>query len=292
MLIFDVMLPCRPVVVPQDNLVAPTSPSRMRSPDLKVVGEALADDVQTATPLQGAAESREASPPVENTMVASPLRAVEAGEGTSVGDVGVTTSPRIIDVDPISPRPAGAEDLIKDQPQIDQVPRGLGTSGAQVPESSSSIPRLPQWEINCNGTPWQDDIFEGSEDVQALRTSIVTINHALMVSLLFDVLFLLMFCWGAANELAVLWQSLAEQAKSGVNLLNNATEREQQITDLEQELKHVRQAAATENKRLEDELAEGKRKATEATSQFNTLSIGRSGRRIDDLVVAVAFVAY
>jgi hypothetical protein len=137
--------------------------------------------------------------------VASPPRVVEAGEGTSVGDVGVTTSPRIIDVDPISVRPAGAEDLVKDQPQIDQVPRGPGISGAQVPDSSSSSLRLPRRKINWNGTPWQDDIFEDNEDMQALRTSIVTINHVLMVSLLFDVLFLLMFCRSAANELAVPW---------------------------------------------------------------------------------------
>jgi hypothetical protein len=140
-------------MVPQDDLVAPASPSRTRSPDLKVVGEALADDAQTATPPRGAAESMVASPPVENTWVASPPRVVEAGEGTSVGDVGATTSPKIINVDPISARPAGAEYLIKDEPQIHQAPRGPGTSGAQVPESSSSSPRLPRREINWNGTP-------------------------------------------------------------------------------------------------------------------------------------------
>jgi hypothetical protein len=80
--------------------------------------------------------------------VASPPRAVEAGEGVFVGDVGAVTPPRVIDVDPISVRPAGADDLVKDQPQIDQAPRGPGTSGAQVPESSSSSPRLPRREIN------------------------------------------------------------------------------------------------------------------------------------------------
>jgi hypothetical protein len=116
--------------------------------------------------------------------VASPLRAVEAGEGASVGDVKAMTSPRIIDVDPISARPAGADDLVKDQPQIDQAPRGPGTSGAQVPESSSSSLRLPRREIDWNGTPWQDDIFEDNEDMQELQTGIVTINHALTVSLL------------------------------------------------------------------------------------------------------------
>jgi hypothetical protein len=64
-------------------------------------------------------------------------------------------------------------------------------SGAQVPKSSSSSLRLPRREINWNDTPWQDDIFEDNDDMQALRTSIVTINHPLTVSLLYDVLFLL-----------------------------------------------------------------------------------------------------
>jgi hypothetical protein len=96
----------------------------------------------------------------------------------------VAVFPRIIDVDPISARAAGADELIKDHPQIDQAPRGLGTSGAQVPESSSSSPRLPRREIDWNRSPWQDDIFKDNEDMQALRTSIVTINHSLTVSLL------------------------------------------------------------------------------------------------------------
>jgi hypothetical protein len=74
---------------------------------------------------------------------------------------------------------------MKDQPQIDPAPRDPGTSSGQGPESSSSSPRLLQREINWKGTPWQNDIFEDNEDMQTLRTSIVTINHALTVSLLF-----------------------------------------------------------------------------------------------------------
>jgi hypothetical protein len=31
--------------------------------------------------------------------------------------------------------------------------------------------------MDWNDTPWQDDIFEDDEDMQAMRTSIVTINH-------------------------------------------------------------------------------------------------------------------
>jgi hypothetical protein len=43
-------------------------------------------------------------------------------------------------------------------------------------------------------------------------------------------------------------------------------EKEQRIVDLEQELKEVSGAAAAEKKRLDDELAEEKRKAVEATA--------------------------
>jgi hypothetical protein len=44
--------------------------------------------------------------------------------------------------------------------------------------------RLPRREIDWNDTPWQDDIFEDNEDMQAMHTSIVTISHALTVGLL------------------------------------------------------------------------------------------------------------
>jgi hypothetical protein len=45
---------------------------------------------------------------------------------------------------------------------------------------------LSRGEIDWNNTPWQEDIFDDNEDMQALRTSIVTINVALTVS--YDVL--------------------------------------------------------------------------------------------------------
>jgi hypothetical protein len=54
------------------------------------------------------------------------------------------TSPTIIDVGPISAVLGGAEDLVRDQPQIDLATGGPGISGAQVPQSLSSSPRLPQ----------------------------------------------------------------------------------------------------------------------------------------------------
>jgi hypothetical protein len=122
--------------------VAPSSPSRMRSPEPQVVGEVLADDARTTTPPRGVVEGVVASPHVADTRVGSPPCVVE-GVGTSAGEVGATTSPTIIDVDPIRAVPGGAEGVVGDQPQIDLVPGGPTTSGAQVPPSSSSSPRLP-----------------------------------------------------------------------------------------------------------------------------------------------------
>jgi hypothetical protein len=175
------VLPCRPVTRPQGGLGVPSSPSRTRSPEPQVVGEALADDARTATPPRGAVESRTTSPPVASARVETPPLAADAG-GASAGDVGATTSPTIIDVDPISAVPGGAEDLFRGQPQIDLTPGGPKASGAQVTPPSTSSPRLPRRSINWNHTPWQEDWFEDNEDMQALRTSIVTINNVLTVS--------------------------------------------------------------------------------------------------------------
>jgi hypothetical protein len=44
------VLPCRPVTRPQGGLGAPSSLSRTRSPEPRVVGDAFADDAHTATP--------------------------------------------------------------------------------------------------------------------------------------------------------------------------------------------------------------------------------------------------
>jgi hypothetical protein len=179
-----VLLACRLAVEPQGDLGVPASLSRTRSNEPKVVREVLADDAHTATPPRGAVESRATSPPVADARVETPPCVANAGGTTSTGDVRATSSPTIIDVDLISARPAGAEDLERDQCQIDQAPVGLGTSGAQVPQPSYSSLRLPQRSINWNHTPWQEDLFEDNEDMQALRTSIVTINTILTVSCL------------------------------------------------------------------------------------------------------------
>jgi cell division septum initiation protein DivIVA len=74
----------------------------------------------------------------------------------------------------------------------------------------------------------------------------------------------------------VLWQSLADRAKGRADLLKDAAAKEQRIVDLERELKDVREATAAKKKKLEDELAEEKRKAVEATTQFNIAATGRS----------------
>jgi hypothetical protein len=118
------MLLCRPVEAPV------ASPSRTRSPDPKVVGESWVDDAWTATMPRGAAESRATSPLVADAGLASSPHAVEARERAAVADVRAVVSPSIIGVNPISARPVRADDLVKDQPQIDQVPRVPGTSGS------------------------------------------------------------------------------------------------------------------------------------------------------------------
>jgi hypothetical protein len=74
--------------------------------------------------------------------------------------------------------------VAEDQPLIDLALGGPEAFGAQVPPSSTSSLRLPRRSINWDHTPWQDDWFEYNEDMRALQTSIVTINHALIVNFL------------------------------------------------------------------------------------------------------------
>jgi hypothetical protein len=93
--------------------VAQLSPSRTRSPEPQVVGEALVDDTRTTTPPRGAVENVVSSPPVADVRVRTPPRVTEV-VGTSPGDVGATASPMIIDTDPIRTVPGGGEDLVED----------------------------------------------------------------------------------------------------------------------------------------------------------------------------------
>jgi hypothetical protein len=140
----EVFLSCR--------TVAPSSPSRTRSLEPQVLGEALADDARTATPMRGFAEGLTTSPPVTDTRAGSSLHTAEGVE-TTAGEVGATTSPTVIDVDPIRAIPGGTEDVAMDPPQIDLAPGGPEASGAQVPLSSTSSPRLPRRSINWDNTP-------------------------------------------------------------------------------------------------------------------------------------------
>jgi hypothetical protein len=66
---------------------------------------------------------------VTDTRAGSSLHAAEAVE-TSAGGVGATTSPTVIDVDPIRVVPDGARDVSEDQPQIDLAPGAPEVSGA------------------------------------------------------------------------------------------------------------------------------------------------------------------
>jgi hypothetical protein len=128
------------------------SPSRTRSPEPQVEGEALVDDARNATPTRRVAKGATTSPPVTDTRAGSSLHTAEGVE-TSVGGVGATTSPSVVDVDPIRVLPDGARDVAEDQPQIDLAPGGPEASGAQVPPSSTSSLRLPRRSINWDHTP-------------------------------------------------------------------------------------------------------------------------------------------
>jgi hypothetical protein len=118
------------------------------------------------------AEGLTTSPPVTDTRAGFSLHTSEGIE-TSAREVRAMTSPTVIDVDPIRAVPDGTKDVARDLPQIDLAPGGPEAFGTQVPPSSTSSPRLPRRTIN-----------EDNEDIQALRTSIVTINHALIMSCL------------------------------------------------------------------------------------------------------------
>jgi hypothetical protein len=101
--------------------VAQSSPSRTRSPEPQVVGEALADDARTTAPPRGAFQNVVTSPPIADARLGTPLRVAEV-VGTSAGYVGATTSPTIINAIPVRTFPSGAEDLVGDLPQIDLAP--------------------------------------------------------------------------------------------------------------------------------------------------------------------------
>jgi hypothetical protein len=105
----------RSVAEPQRDLGAQASPSRTRSPEPMGTAQSLVDDARTATP-PPATDERVATPPLAvDSRTVTPSRGDEAGAGGTLGDVGTSASPRVIDVDPISARPGGMEeDLVRD----------------------------------------------------------------------------------------------------------------------------------------------------------------------------------
>jgi hypothetical protein len=134
---------CMSVAEPQRDLGAQASPSRTRSPDHEVAAQTLVDDPRMTTP-----------PPATDVRMATPAPTADAGAQGFAGGVRASTTPPVIDVDPISVMPGGMdEDLVGDPVQIEQAPKDLGTSGAQVPNSSSSGPSLrsAQWHSLAGG---------------------------------------------------------------------------------------------------------------------------------------------
>jgi hypothetical protein len=129
-LFLNVVFLCRSVVEPQHELGAQASSSRTRSPDPRDAAQSLVDDARTAT-LPPVADERVATlPPATDSRTVTPPRGDEAGAEGNLGDVRMSASSRVIDVDPMSTRSGGMdEDLVKDQAHIDQAPRGLGSLG-------------------------------------------------------------------------------------------------------------------------------------------------------------------
>jgi hypothetical protein len=68
--------------------VAPSSPSRTRSPESQVVGEALVDDAGAATPTRGVVEGVTTSPPMADMRAGSSMHATEGVETLAGGGGG------------------------------------------------------------------------------------------------------------------------------------------------------------------------------------------------------------
>jgi hypothetical protein len=161
------MFLCRSVAESQRNLGAQASPSRTRSSNPKVVVDSLVDDAGTATPPPVAGERRTTPLPMADLRTGSPPRAGDVGARGVVGDVGTPDSPRSLMWTP------SAQGLL-----------GLTTTWLRTRLRLARRREVRGHPMHRYLTPWKDDIFDDKKDMQALRTSIVTINHALMVGLL------------------------------------------------------------------------------------------------------------
>jgi hypothetical protein len=173
----------------QDDLGALAFSSCTRSADPTFVGEALVDDARTTTPPRGAVESRATSLPVPESRVETPhalLKREELHLGT------------------LERRPP--QELLTSTPSV-QYLVGLKTwSGTNLRltrrQEVQERPVHTSFELRLQDrgyhkgkltgiTPLGRMTFSKTMRMQALRTSIVTINHALTVSMLFNVLFLM-----------------------------------------------------------------------------------------------------
>jgi hypothetical protein len=47
-------------------------------------------------------------------------------------------------------------------------------------------PGMTRWEIDWNGTPWQDDIFNDNEDMWTVWNAIVTLNVVVDIANVID----------------------------------------------------------------------------------------------------------
>jgi hypothetical protein len=91
-----------------------------------------------------------------------------------------------------------------------------------------------------------------------------------------------------ANDLHALLlqkQSLADRAKSWADQLKDVAALQLRVVELEQKLKQAHEVAATDRKKLEDELAEEKHKTHEANTQFNAMSTGKANSLVTFFVI-------
>jgi hypothetical protein len=59
--------------------------------------------------------------------------------------------------------------------------RDSETTAEVVPGSTLTAQGLKRGEINCNDTPWAEDIFDDDKDMKEVRRAILTLNKAYMV---------------------------------------------------------------------------------------------------------------
>jgi hypothetical protein len=69
-----------------------------------------------------------------------------------------------------------------DQAQIEQPQQDPETVGGEVPGSTLTGPRLGRRDIDWNGSPLDEDIFEDDEDMKEVHRVILTLNQAFTIN--------------------------------------------------------------------------------------------------------------